>query len=253
MAPPGWWRPSGTGLAIPQVMRPAALPPRQTILLSPSPDKASVGPNVLARLRPETRDAVLAIGRRREYGAGEVLFHQGDPHDGIFLIESGLVKSFYVSEDGREITLGFWTEGHYVGAPQMFGGGEHAWTSIVIARTRCIWLPGEELRALGARHNDLALALIDALVHKSECYCAVLQLLATHSMRARLARLLSMLAARGDGSLVRLSHHELACMIGSTRQWVSLSMARLNEEGILARRACGGYEVLDREALDAVR
>lgn len=234
-------------------MRPAALPPRQTILLSPSPDKASVGPNVLARLRPETRDAVLAIGRRREYAAGDALFHQGDPHDGVYLIESGLVKSFYVSEDGREITLGFWTEGHYVGAPQMFGGGEHAWTSVAVARSRCLWLPGGELQALSARHNDLALALIDALVHKSECYCAVLQLLATHSMRARLARLISTLDSRGEGAVVRLSHHELACMIGSTRQWVSLSMARLQEEGILARRPCGGYEVVDPEALNAVR
>ena len=62
-------------------------------------------------------------------------FRQGAPHDGIHLIESGLIKSFYVSEDGRELTLGFWTAGHYVGAPQMFGGGQHAWTSQAAAPT----------------------------------------------------------------------------------------------------------------------
>jgi CRP/FNR family cyclic AMP-dependent transcriptional regulator len=234
-------------------MRSPSVALRKTTLLSPSPERAAQAPNLLAQLQPATRAAVLALARRRSYGVGESLFLQGDPHDGIFLIESGSVKSFYVSEDGRELTLGFWTAGHYVGAPQMFGGSQHAWTSLAVARTECLWLSGPELRELGTRYNDLTLGLIDALVHKSQCYCALLQLLATHSMRVRLARLLAMLAARDEGPIRGLSHNELAGMIGSTRQWVSLSMARFLEDGLLVRRADGGYDVPDRDALNRVR
>lgn len=233
--------------------RAPSLPPQQTVVLSPAPAKASVAPNVLAHLQPASLAAILGLGRRRDYKNGDFLFRQGDAHDGIFLIEAGVVKSCYVSEDGRELTLGFWTEGHYVGAPQMFGVGHHAWTSVAAAPTRCLWLPGPELRELSARHADLALALIDALVHKSQCYAAVLQLLATHSMRVRLARLLAMLAARREGAVCGLSHGELASMIGSTRQWVSLSLARFEKEGILARRLEGGYQVIDAAALASIR
>lgn len=198
---------------------------------------------------------MLALGHVRDYDNGDLLFRQGDKHDGIFLIEIGLIKSFYASEDARELTLGFWTAGHYVGAPQMFGGGQHAWSSVAVAPTRCLWLPGPQLRALSLQHNDLALALIDALVHKTQCYCAVLQLLATHSMRVRLARLLAMLAARESSgpSVIGLSHGELARMIGSTRQWVSQSLSRFERDSLLNRLPDGTYLIVDERALGTVR
>lgn len=227
---------------------------RQTTLLSPPPGQAGSAPNLWQQLLPATRSSVLALARLRDYRVGDLLFQQGDAHNGIHLIEAGLIKSFYVSEEGRELTLGFWTAGHYVGAPQMFGGGEHAWSSVAAAPTRCLWLPGPELRKLSREHSDLALALIDALVHKSQCYCALLQLLATHSMRVRLARLLAMLAAREADrpAVIGLSHGELASMIGSTRQWVSQSLSRFESEGLLDRRADGTYSVRDERALGLV-
>lgn len=226
---------------------------QQTTLLSPPLGKAPAAPNVLGHLSSATRRAVLDLGRVRVYRAGDMLFRQGDAHDGIHLIEEGLVRSFYVSEDGRELTLGFWTAGHYVGAPQMFGGGHHAWTSTALKPTHCLWLPGRQLRALAQSHPDLAMALMDALVHKSQCYCALLQLLATHSMRVRLARLLAMLAAREEGAATGLTHSQLASMIGSTRQWVSLSLSRFETQGLIKRQPDGSVTVLQAELLADAR
>lgn len=209
-------------------------------------------PNLLGCLTETTREAVLASGRPRLYAAGEIVFRQGAPHEGIHLIEDGLVRSFYLSEEGRELTLGFWSTGHYVGAPQMFGGGRHAWTSAAVVATRCLWLPGPQLRKLSLERPDLALALLDALVHKSQCYCAVLQLLATHSMRVRLARLLAMLAARETANDIGLSHGQLASMIGSTRQWVSRTLARFADEGLIEKRIDGRVQVLRPDELAAL-
>lgn len=214
---------------------------------------SSDAPDLLGSLQPSTRDAVLASGRPRVYAAGEVVFRQGASHEGIHLIESGLVRSFYLSEDGRELTLGFWSAGHYVGAPQMFGGGQHAWTSTAVVATRCLWLPGPQLRRLSGERSDLALALLDALAHKSQCYCALLQLLATHSMRVRLARLLAMLASRDSGADTGLSHGQLASMIGSTRQWVSQTLARFADEGLIEKRIDGRVHVRRPDRLATLR
>lgn len=232
----------------------ASSPPQYTMLLSPPPEGSGAPPDLLRRLVPETRAAVSALGRVREYRIDDAVFRQGELHDGIYIIESGMVKSFYVSEDGRELTLGYWAAGHYVGAPQVFGGGRHAWSSTAVVDTRCLWLPGSKLRELAARYSDLALALIDALVHKSQCYCALMQLLATHSMRVRLARLLGMLAEAefAGPKVISLSHAELAAMIGSTRQWVSQSLCRFEKEGWLERCEDGTYRVLNQDALHEV-
>ena len=226
---------------------------QQATLLAAEAANAAPPPNLLARLSDPARQAVLALGRRRDYAAGDLLFRQGDHHDGVFLIDEGLVRSCYLSEDGRELTLGYWTAGHYVGAPQMFGGGRHAWTSAAETATRCLWLPGPQLRSLALEWPELALVLIDALVHKSQCYCALLQLLATQSMRTRLARLLTMLAAREVGSCTQLSHGQMASMIGSTRQWVSQTLARFAEEGLIVKETDGGVRVTQPQRLAQLR
>lgn len=225
----------------------------QATLLSTGEVAAAQPPNLLQRLSGPARLAVLEMGRRRDYVAGDLLFRQGDHHDGVFLIEEGLVRSFFVSEDGRELTLGFWTAGHYVGAPQMFGGGRHAWTSVAVRSSRCLWLPGSQLRSLAQLWPELALALIDVLVHKSQCYCALLQLLATQSMRVRLARLLAMLAASEVGSCTTLSHGEMARMIGSTRQWVSITLARFSRDGLIVKAPGGGIKVIEPKQLAQLR
>jgi len=209
-------------------------------------------PQSLQQLPPRTRELLLARGQSRQFPAGALLFGQGDVHEGIFLIQSGVVRSFYVSEDDRELTLGFWGEGHFVGAPQMFGGGHHAWSSQASAPVSCLFFAGAELRQLSAQHADLCLALLDALSHKAAYYCALLQMLATHSMKVRLARLLHTLCVH-HGARAQMTHGQLAGMVGSTRQWVSQTLAAFEAEGLIRREADGCVLVVQPEALSRLR
>ncbi|MBT6429092.1 MAG: Crp/Fnr family transcriptional regulator [Rhodospirillaceae bacterium] len=198
--------------------------------------------NILGRLNAGDRDQILACGRPRDYAPSEHFFQQGEAHNGIHLIEFGRIRSYYTSPAGREITLGYWAAGDFVGAPQIFGGGHHMWSSIAIEPSRGIWLPGQELKALVYEMPDLAVSLIEGLEQKGKCYAALLQLVATRSMKKRLAHLLLTMAdhsgkkVNGHLSLDRrFTHEELASMIGATRQWVSLTLERFEKEGIVAR------------------
>ena len=224
----------------------------QTTLLAQTQLPMSPSP-LLADLHPESRAALLAIGRARMIDTGAMLFRQGDAHEGIFLIQDGVVRSYYESEDGRELTLGFWGEGNFVGAPQLFGGGQHAWTSQAQMPARCLYLPGRELRALAEQRSDLAMALLEALIHKSGCYAALLQLMATHSMKVRLARLLAMLADTNDEPLITLTHNQLSGMIGSTRQWVSQALDLFERERLIDRPASGAIRVLRADDLASLK
>lgn len=221
------------------------------MLLAQNSGASTAPPQILGRLSHAAREILLTTGRQRTFVDGEILFSQGDRHDGIFLIRSGLVRSYYVSEGARELTLGFWGEGHFVGAPQMFGGGCHAWTSVANGPALCLFLPGAALKALSERHSDLCMALLDALSHKSLCYCSLLQLLATNSMKVRLARLVCALSMR-EGPRSTLTHGQLASMIGSTRQWVSRALASFETDGLVERAADGSLNVLRPDELAAL-
>jgi hypothetical protein len=76
---------------------------QQTTLLSATLHGFAAAPDLLGHLTESTRQAVLDLGRTRDYSIGELLFQQGDPHNGIYLISSGLVRSFYVSWHSLEL------------------------------------------------------------------------------------------------------------------------------------------------------
>src|SRR5262249_42901341 len=81
------------------------------------------------------------------------------------------------------------------------------------------------------------------LSFKGKCYSALVQMLGTRSVTDRLAHLLLHLVdAYGikvpDGILIgaAFTHADLAHMVGATRQWVTISLKRLQEQGVVVCR-----------------
>jgi CRP/FNR family transcriptional regulator, cyclic AMP receptor protein len=71
--------------------------------------------NLFDLLTRERQETLLEIGERRTFESDQPLFLQGDPHDGIYLIETGRVCSYYQAPSGRQITLAYWFPGNLVG------------------------------------------------------------------------------------------------------------------------------------------
>jgi CRP/FNR family transcriptional regulator, cyclic AMP receptor protein len=197
-------------------------------------------PGLLDSLEEIDRQKLLAIGHPRTFEQDDRLWQQGDPHEGIYLITEGRVRSFYISPSGREVTLAYWLAGNFVGGPNIFGGSPHMWCSSASQRSATIFLPDSALRKLALQSGPIAVALLDALGFKARCYSAMAQMLGTRSATERLERLLVFLAASygmkdEDGVMIAASfnHADLAALIGSTRQWVTTQFARLQRRGVL--------------------
>lgn len=210
------------------------------IILAESGQVVARPRGLIGSLPPEARERVRGYGIHADYGRGEQVFRQGDPHDGIVVIESGMVRSYYTAPSGREITLAYWQPGNFVGGPEIFGGGTHMWSAVAVRPTGVIRLPGEGLRDLARDVPDLALAIIDALVFKARCYSSLAQMLGTRSLRQRLAQVLIHLAQNygmeeeGEVAVAAaFTHSEIANLIGATRQWVTISLNRMQKAGIL--------------------
>jgi CRP-like cAMP-binding protein len=216
------------------------------ILLAEEDELVPRQQSLIERLPPPARDRVKAYGQERTYGLGETLFRHGDHHDGIVIIESGLIRSFYTAPSGREITLAYWLPGNFVGGPDVFGGGVHMWTAVAARRSVVTRLPGAGLRDLAREVPDLALGIIDALVFKARCYSSLAQMLGTRSLTQRLAQVLLHLAHtygfeedetnRGITIAAAFTHVEIANLIGGTRQWVTISLNRLQKAGVLSQK-----------------
>ncbi len=200
------------------------------------------GPNIFELLSEKELARLVGEGRETAYRAGEYFFRQGDKHDGIHFIRSGRVRSFYLSSSGREITLAYWPRGHFVGAPQILGGGEHMWSSVAVEPSVGLWLPGAALRKLIYETPSLAIGVIEGLVYKSMCYTALLQIMGTQSKTSRLGHLLLTLSAprAREPNVADIHTHftqeELANMVGSTRQSISTSLDKFERQKLIERQ-----------------
>jgi CRP/FNR family transcriptional regulator, cyclic AMP receptor protein len=200
-------------------------------------------PPLMDKLTTRERELVLTRGRRKVLNRGQTLFSQGGKHDGIWLIESGRIRVFYTSPLGREITLAYWQVGNFVGGPEVFEGTVHQWSGVASSNCSVVHLPGKELRALAAEIPNLAIGLIEGLTFKGKCYSALAQMLGTRSITQRLAHLLLHLAdlygvADTDGTAIAaaFTHADIAHMVGATRQWVTISLRRMQDKGIVQTR-----------------
>ena len=231
--------------------RPSAL------LLAEAHGAASGMPNLLARLSEPDRARVLAQGRSRTLERGETVFRQGDPHTGIFLVESGLIRVFYTAPSAREITLAYWYPGNFVGGPEVFGGGTHVWSGSAARRSAVVALGGGELKRLIAQIPELGIGIIEGLVFKGKCYSALAQMLGTRSVTERLSMLLRSLCQlygieEADGIFIgaAFTHEDLAHMVGATRQWVTMTLRRFQQQGVL-RFKRGQLTVLRPDLLES--
>lgn len=214
--------------------------PLSALFLSESLTDLNEGATFLERLSMEEITFMRSRGNTIRASKGDGIFHQGESHEGIYLIESGRVRSYCTGPSGRELTLAYWTPGHFVGGPEVFGG-VHLWSGEAMEDSRLLVLSGPVVRDLIERMPTFAICLIDGLVAKGKCYSQLVQMLGTRSVSQRLAQLLTILGQvhgreEGAGLLIdrRVTHDQLADIVGSTRQWVTTTLDRWQKDGVIA-------------------
>jgi len=197
--------------------------------------------DLFSELAPEERDAFLSRCTRQHFESGVNLFSQDEPYTRSYLIRSGMVRTYYVSPSGKEITIAHWSDGAMVGGPNVFREQRlHIWSAQAVTEVVAEQIRGQDLEELSMRIPRLAHYLIETLSYKLYWVSVLLQTFGTQSVRARVAHLLLQLAElygeeEPAGTLIaqQFSHEDLGRMVGATRSWVTLALKRLKDEGII--------------------
>jgi CRP/FNR family cyclic AMP-dependent transcriptional regulator len=172
---------------------------------------------------------------------GESLFIQQSPHSHSFVIQSGLIRTFYVSEAGREVTLGYWGTGDIVGGPSLFGGGPHVWSAVANRRSEVLAITGSDLRNLAQSNMNVMNWIVNMLEFKLRWLSVLFQIHGTERVHDRLAKLLLMMGdlygEEVDGEIVishQINQTDLATLVGASRQWTNKALANLRDEGVIS-------------------
>jgi CRP/FNR family cyclic AMP-dependent transcriptional regulator len=173
-------------------------------------------------------------------------FDQGDATKVVFLIKTGRVRIARNTTDGKEVTVAILGPGDMFGEDALFGGSERTTVATCMEETLICKAHADDLFALLAGNSALALNVAQMLNDRLSDASATIEDLAYAKISDRLVNLFERLAVElgrpsDDGTLldVRLTHQDIASIIGSTRETVSLEMNALVRAGQIKQE--GGY------------
>ncbi len=191
----------------------------------------------------ETRD-LLKCSRYLDLKYRDHLFRAGDHSNDVYIVASGCIRLFQSSTTGKETILWFSFPGEIFGMAELWRGNDRQSYAVANEATQVYSIRHRDFIDFLGAHPEAAMKAIGILSARVRALGQVLAGLASDNVETRIARLLVRLAAVSSGTRsctgstngelcvnVRLTHQDIANLIGASRQTVTTSLARLRKMG----------------------
>lgn len=205
------------------------------------PDLPGDSLDFIARLSARDRDDLLRLVSRRDLARNELIFKAGSPGAYVYFLESGRVKVYHLSATGKEILLWFCFPGEIFGLAEVCHGGGRQVYAEATRPARVLGVTQEDFTTYLSSHPAAALLVNDVLACRLRNLGNIIQSLVANDVNERVMQLLVRLAASHGKKLpggeirldIRLTHQEMANMIGTTRQSVTSALSLLRRLGAI--------------------
>jgi CRP-like cAMP-binding protein len=183
------------------------------------------------------------------FSTGEILFLEGEPCRGLYLVYSGRIRIFKSSPEGREQVLLIAQRGDSFNDVPVFDGGPNPASSSALEPSVVYLIPKEALLSLFADCPP-ALPILKVFSARLRHLTSVVEDLSFRSVIGRMARLLLELAVvqGGTAPIPRLTQDEMAARVGSVRDVIGRALKALEAGGAIRLEGHRIY-VIDSEKL----
>lgn len=212
----------------------------------------------LADISSELLQRLAEKVEMREVRRRQVIYLPGDPGAAVYFVNGGRVKISKVTRDGKELTLAYRGPGDVFGETCLIDGSPREEMAEAMENALVTEIERGEFERLLQQHAILGLRLSKILAARRREVENKIENLVFKDVNAKLAELLLRLAteygvddSRGTLVALKITHQEMANLIGSTRETVSLTLAQFKRKGLIAT---DGRKVIlsDREGLRAL-
>jgi CRP/FNR family cyclic AMP-dependent transcriptional regulator len=190
-----------------------------------------------------------------EVARGQILFHEGEPGDSLYIVISGKVKLGRRASDGRENLVAVMGPSDQFGELSLFDPGPRTATAVVVTDGRVARLPKAALQKWVEERPQIAMQLLRVVARRLRRTNTMLADLIFVDVPGRVAKQLLQLAQRFgsvEGGQLRVTHdltqEELAQLVGASRETVNKALADFAARGWL-RLEGKSVVILDRERL----
>ena len=182
--------------------------------------------------------AFFAFTVKQKFAKGDYIFIANDVGRRIFFLEEGIVKIFNLSPNGTQTIFWFCVSGDVFGAGGISGSPFQSVYAQAVEASTVHFISRADFETVMKQHPQIAINMIRLLGARLRLACDAMVDISVQKAESRLARVLLRLAhnyGRRAGGLVeirvRVSHQELADMIGCSRQTVNALLHEFCDNG----------------------
>ena len=195
---------------------------------------------LLSFLPLDTRERLAGKVEIHEVPRRRVIYLPGDPGETVYFIATGRVKISKVTQDGKELTLAYYEAGELLGEFCLIDGSPRQNMAEAAESSALLELDRKEFAAIFADHPQAAWDLIKILAVRRRDIENKIEQLIFRDVGSKLAELLLDLSrehgVKHNGGILlstKITHQEMANIIGSTRETVSLALAQFKKKGLI--------------------
>jgi len=197
---------------------------------------------LFATLNEENLRALAHDFRAREYQPGEIIFHQGDQSQDLYLVLRGKIRVFVLSPRGDETTIVLLSRYHLLGEFAIIDGQPRSATAKAISACTLLTISQAKFWRHLEQTPGLALAMCKQLVGKARWTSMYAQTIAQLDAAGRLLHLLLLyndefgqIEEEGRRSVLDLglNQTDLASLVGARRGWINTILQNWRKRGLV--------------------
>ena len=187
----------------------------------------------------------------RAFVRREAIYQAGKTPRFVYFVNSGKIKIFKTSDDGRELIIDLATPGQFFGFLDLINGSPHSDSAATLEASSLTMIPAADFLKLLFANKDVSASFIKMLAgHVAEREEQLLHL-AYQNVRKRVAEVLLKLQKDADHPL-QIPRDDLAAMVGTAKESVIRMLSEFRDDGFLEIRDGGLITILKPEKLAAM-
>ena len=178
-----------------------------------------------------------------------MIYRAGDKGGRLFVLYTGSVKLFRLTEDGKEQVLRLVKPGEFIGELSLFSSLPLTDNAQVLEpATMCI-LQGDELKKLMAKYPSIAFKVMDELSRRLEEAENRIEAISLSSVTKRVAEALVKMSEGKSEIILPMPKGDLASQLGMSQETLSRKLSAFQEEGLIVLKGQRKIIIKDRLGL----
>ena len=192
---------------------------------------------MFANIGQQSCEALEAIGQRRQYRKNSVIINEGDETDNLYVLLSGRANAVRYDHSGRQLVVNRFQPYDCFGEMSFLDGNPRSAAIIASVHCEVMVIPRRRFFALVSDQPEIAWDIISFLLTKLRQATQQVTDLAFLDVYGRLAQFLT--ENQNENGIIpeKLTHQEIADIIGSSRETVTRIISQLTEGDFVARES----------------